>query len=211
MVRPHDLLQIDAEVLIGALHQSSPAPGWVPEHLRISQCVVVRRGPGTDHDIPIGIRGGERNQRWAGFCQAAWIRGILTPPQLLSREISRARLQNAPAFRALQMLQKRWRDPRVIWGPGGSVGFELATGIPVVKAESDLDIVIYADETLAPEEAQILCDCATGLPAAVDIRVETPTCGFSLREYAKLSPAPILLRTPSGPALGTDPWARDPR
>jgi hypothetical protein len=30
------------------------------------------------------------------------------------------------------------------WGPGGSVGYELASGIPAVRADSDLDFILFA-------------------------------------------------------------------
>ena len=90
-------------------------------------------------------------------------------------------------------------------GPGGSVGFELATGQHVVTPQSDLDVVIYAHRRMAvtgPGSPRL----RAGLPAPVDIRVETPICGFSLTEYASRAPAPILLRTASGELLGADPW-----
>jgi phosphoribosyl-dephospho-CoA transferase len=74
---------------------------------------------------------------------------------------------------------------------GGSVGFELATGSHVAKPESDLDIVIYADEPITTDEAKSLCALTSGLPTAVDIRVETRTYGFSLKEYASQGPAPM--------------------
>jgi phosphoribosyl-dephospho-CoA transferase len=92
------------------------------------------------------------------------------------------------------------------WGPGGSVGFELATGNHVVKPEGDLDIVIYAERSMTANEARSLCHSTMDLPAAVDIRVETSISGFSLWEYASQSPAPILLRTSNEVILGSDPW-----
>ena len=58
------------------------------------------------------------------------------------------------------------------WGPGGSVGFELATGHPIATAQSDLDIVIYAESRMTHDEARLLHESAQGLPAAVDIRIE---------------------------------------
>jgi Phosphoribosyl-dephospho-CoA transferase MdcG len=33
------------------------------------------------------------------------------------------------------------------WGPGGSVGYELVSGIPAVRAESDLDFILFATST----------------------------------------------------------------
>jgi hypothetical protein len=115
---------------------------------------------------------------------------------------------DVPALRSVPFLAERWRDVGIPWGPGGSVGFELATGREVVRPQSDLDIVMYAERRMTPDEARHLLDSAQGLPAAVDIRVETPVCGFSLLEYARRTPEPILLRTVAGAVLGDDPWDR---
>jgi phosphoribosyl-dephospho-CoA transferase len=110
----------------------------------------------------------------------------------------------------LALLADRWKALDFPWGPGGSVGFELATGHPVASPQSDLDVVIYADSQMTHDEARALRESSQGLPAAVDIRVETPSCGFSLTEYANAAPqAPILLRFPYGTALGPDPWAAE--
>jgi phosphoribosyl-dephospho-CoA transferase len=171
---------------------------------------VVRRGLTTEHDIPIGVRGTERNQRWAGFCHPKVAKSILTPPQLLGRTIPTSRADAIPALRALNLLKERWVDFVLPWGPGGSVGFELGTGNYVAKPESDLDIVVYAKRRMTAEETKSVCNRTMNLPAAIDIRVETPVCGFSLREFASQSLAAILLRAPSGIVLGKDPWVADP-
>jgi phosphoribosyl-dephospho-CoA transferase len=92
------------------------------------------------------------------------------------------------------------------WGPGGSIGFELATGCHVASPASDLDVVIDSQTRLTVDAARALLEAAKDLPASADIRVETPVCGFSLVEYADRCPAPILLRVPSGAVLGIDPW-----
>jgi phosphoribosyl-dephospho-CoA transferase len=203
-VRTHDLLEMDANRFISA---NAPSPEWVEETLRKSPFVVVRRGRTSDLEIPIGVRGAERNQRWPAFCHPTWLKSILTPPQLLTRTIPTLRADAAPALRALQVLKDRWTDLDHPWGPGGSVGFELATGRHVVKPESDLDVVIYAEGEITREEARSLLARTMNLPVAVDIRVETLACGFSLIEYARGNPAGILLRTPDGLELGNDPWS----
>jgi phosphoribosyl-dephospho-CoA transferase len=137
----------------------------------------------------------------------------LTPPSASGLTLSAsgatpsARTYAIPALRSLSLLAERWSELKSDWGPGGSVGFELATGCHVVSPQSDLDVVIYAQTPMGTAEARALLDCAQGLPAAVDIRVETPICGFSLAEYANRAAAPILLRFASGLVLGSDPWA----
>jgi phosphoribosyl-dephospho-CoA transferase len=203
-VRTHDLLEIDANVFISG-NESSPE--WVEGVLRKSPFAVVRRGQATDLEIPIGVRGAERNQRWAAFCHPAWVKSILTPPELLTRTIPTLRVDAAPALRALQVLKDRWMDLDHPWGPGGSAGFELATGLHVVKPESDLDAVIYAEGKITKDEARSLHARTMNLSVAVDIRVETLACGFSLIEYARGGPAGILIRTPDGLELGNDPWS----
>jgi phosphoribosyl-dephospho-CoA transferase len=121
-----------------------------------------------------------------------------------------SRFDAIPALRSLALLagHPTWSALPHTWGPGGSVGFELAAGRPTASPQSDLDLVIYADERLTVEEAKRLHTAAQNLPSAVDVRVETPVCGFSLTEYANQAPAPILLRKTSGVMLGADPWCR---
>jgi phosphoribosyl-dephospho-CoA transferase len=211
--RIHDLLEIDAERFLQA--QSPSAPGWVTASLLETPFVVVRRGPvSTQQGIAVGVRGAQRNERWAGICHPHLVKRILTPPILLSQFVTAStstpptRTDAIPAIHTLARLANRWNALTSPWGPGGSVGFELATGNPIATPQSDLDIVIYAQSRMTSDEARVLHESAQGLPAAVDIRVETPTCGFSLTEYARAEPpAPILLRFPYGTVLGRDPWA----
>jgi phosphoribosyl-dephospho-CoA transferase len=202
-VRTHDLLEIDANQLIAA---EASAPQWVEESLRKSPFVVARRDPATVERIPVGVRGAERNQRWATFCHPKFVKGILAPPQLLRHTVAISRSDLIPAFRAFTILKDRWRDLDHRWGPAGSIGFELATGNLAANPRSDLDIVVYADGRMALDEAKSLHADVIDLPAVVDIRVETPVCGFSLSEYAQAESSSILLRTPSGRLLGNNPW-----
>jgi phosphoribosyl-dephospho-CoA transferase len=106
-------------------------------------------------------------------------------------------------------MSERWADLTLPWGPGGSVGFELASGRKVTTQASDLDLVIRAGNKIDVEEARFLLARTFGLEAKVDVRVETPVCGFSLEEYVSASSAKILLRYPDGARLGEDPWRED--
>ena len=205
--RPHYLLAVDPKQLIEAVCKHSSVPKWVEEQVRTTPFVVVRRGLATGHEIPIGVRGKERNQRWAASCHPKLVKSIITPSQLLTRPIPTSRVNATPALRTLDLLKERWMDLGRPWGPGGSIGFELATGMHVVKPESDLDIVIYATRRITADEAKSLCARAMDLPAVVDIRVETLVFGFSLWEFASDRPAAILMRAPNEVMLGTDPWA----
>jgi phosphoribosyl-dephospho-CoA transferase len=94
------------------------------------------------------------------------------------------------------------------WGPGGSVGFELATGVPTATWSSDLDLVLRRDCRLDANEAapllELLAEAAA--PARVDVIVETPAGGVLLVDLAR-APTQVLARTPDGPRLSPDPWA----
>ena len=230
--RIHDLLEVDTRALLEA---NVSAPLWVAESLSAAPFVVVRRGLISPEGVPIGVRGEGRGQRWAGTCDPGWIRAALTPAELLlrfraslrntsgSEPLDRdaalrpwlARVEAIPALRSLALLasDETWSAFPHAWGPGGSVGFELASGRPTAGARSDLDLVIYAAERLGVADAKCLHAAMNSLtsaarrpPSAVDVRVETPFCGFSLTEYVTKAPTPILLRTVSGVMLGSDPW-----
>jgi phosphoribosyl-dephospho-CoA transferase len=209
--QPHYLMAVDPKRLIEAVYKYSSVPEWVEEQVRTTPFVVVRRGRATRHEIPIGVRGKERNQRWAASCHPKLVKSIITPSQLLTRPIPTSRVNARHALRTLDLLKERWMGLDRPWGPGGSVGFELATGRHAVNPESDLDIVLYATKRVTADEAKSLCARAMDLPAVVDIRVETPLFGFSLREFASESPAAILLRAPNELMLGMDPWAMNSR
>jgi phosphoribosyl-dephospho-CoA transferase len=207
-ILPHYLLKVNAAQVIPA---NSPAdqcvPSWVFRELRETPWVVVRRGVATLDRIPVGIRGPKRSQRWAASCPPNAIEQMVTPTDLLKRfEIIRDS-HAAPACRSLRLLAVDWQwFTHSRWGPGGSVGFELATGKRTITPRSDLDIVVYANEHLSRSEAQRLLISTRDLEVAVDIRVETPVCGFSLAEYGKALAGSILLRTAAGPIFGDNPW-----
>lgn len=210
-VQTHDLLQVRPQcVLDEGISCGDSVPRWVEERLHAVPFAVVRRGPVRETLLPIGIRGPERNQRWAAFCSPHAILRVIAPYQLSGRAVTPSRAKELPAMQALEILQARWAGLDCAWGPGGSVGFELATGVKTATPGSDLDIVLWAATPLTAERAKLLCAQATGLPAAVDIRVETPVCGFSLREYAREERGEILLRMTTGHVLGSDPWRQGP-
>ena len=92
------------------------------------------------------------------------------------------------------------------WGPGGSVGYELASGIPAVRDGSDLDFILFVPRQLETTEVQDLWRMISSAPGKVDVLVETSLCGFSLKEFATTSQRKILLRTSDGRIFGSNPW-----
>jgi phosphoribosyl-dephospho-CoA transferase len=199
----HDLLQIDRASVNS---EFAGEPSWVRQTVLDCPWVVVRRAQSASELIAIGVRGDNRNERWAASCEKSLVREILRPEDLCLRDRTSNDVRRTPALRALQEMSERWADLTLPWGPGGSVGFELVSGRKVTTQASDLDLVIRAKEKIGVEEARFLLDRTIGLETKVDVRVETPVCGFSLEEYLSASSAKILLRYPDGVRLGEDPW-----
>src|SRR5580698_9259845 len=168
--------------------------------------VVVRRASVSNGLIPIGVRGPQRYERCAGFTRLSEVVETQRPDhlRLLLAEDSRRTLQ---AFRALSYLESHLAGLDMTWGPGGSVGYELASGIRAVRAESDLDFILFTPRKLDIKEAQNLWHMIRSAPGKVDALVETPFCGFSLEEFVTTSPRKILLRTSNGRILGSNPWS----
>ena len=200
----HDLLQIDTHALTA---DSLPQPTWVRETLISCPWVVVRRGQAPDGQTAVGVRGARRSERWAGFCGERLIKKIVRPEELLVMSQSPTHIHRTRALKALQEVIERWQGLSLPWGPTGSVGFELATRHQVTTETSDLDLAIRTTNRIDTERASFLWDRLAGLQAKVDVRMETLTCSFSLKEYARASSGRILLHYPDGLRLGDDPWS----
>lgn len=194
----HDLLRIDSGSFNGP-----EVPCWVTHAIDSCSWVVVRRAPARLGMVAVGVRGQSRGDRWGGWISVDRVRECIQPAEL------RHRVRIPPRTATLQVLQEvvsRWRELTLHWGPTGSVGFELASGREVTTEASDLDIVIRAPTPMSAEHARFLWRCVQGLPTRVDVRAETPACGFSLDEYVCRPSTRILLRYPDGLRLGDDPW-----
>jgi phosphoribosyl-dephospho-CoA transferase len=202
----HDLLQINRTSVSSGFANE---PSWVRQTMLDCPWVVVRRAQSSFGRLAVGVRGDSRSERWAASCEKSLVREIVRPEELLLRDRTSNDVRRTPALRALEEMSERWADLALPWGPGGSVGFELASGRKVTTRASDLDLVIRAQQRITVAKARSLLDRIFGLEAKVDVRVETPVCGFSLEEYVSASSAKILLRYPDGVTLGQDPWQED--
>jgi phosphoribosyl-dephospho-CoA transferase len=200
--RVHDLIQLRRE---SALLPEQNLPAWLPAARKEPLWVVVRRGPVEGELVPIGVRGSQRHERWAGFVRMNDVLTIQRPDGLrlhLAQDSRRTLL----AFQTLEHLECHLIGSDLNWGPGGSVGYELASGVPAVRSSSDLDLVFFAPGKLNHTRASELWQTCSSGPGRIDGLVETPCCGFSLQEYATSSTKKLLLRTPNGRMLGPDPW-----
>jgi len=211
---PHDLLLLQRVPRWGA------APDWVGAALERMPVVVVRRAGAPQGLVSVGVRGAGRSERFGALVSIADVAAVASPESLVDAqtplfapapcEHDAQRKATLPAFAVLRELAAVLRPFRLAWGPTGSVGFELATGLPVVHADSDLDLTLRAPEWLARESAQKLLQ-SLAVPAAnaglrIDAQLETPAGCIALAEYAGGAKR-VLLRTCGEPMLVEDAWA----
>ena len=178
----------------------------MPESLARAPWVVVRRAHTQAGLIPVGVRGRARAQRFATLLAPDAVAARVTPEDLAAargwRHMPRAR--RVGSMRVLDAVDELCTSLGLAWGPTGSVGFELATGVAAVGAASDLDVVIRAPRPWSLEDAREIADYLNRLPARVDAQLDTPAGVVALDEYAR--GGRVLLRAPDGPGLTRDPW-----
>ncbi len=136
----HDLIRLRAPIKLAG----DTPPAWVEVALSQIPWVVVRRGHLRDGMIPVGVRGLTRSHRLAAFVAVAEIADRLSPEDLTvsGRVIEQKRKDAVPALAALERVAGLLVRRGYRWGPGGSIGFELATGIATATALSDLDLIL---------------------------------------------------------------------
>jgi phosphoribosyl-dephospho-CoA transferase len=162
--------------------------------------VVVRRAAAPAGFVAVGIRGADRSQRHAWLVSANDVESRLSPEDLT--EVHPPAPRGVPAMLALADAGALLCESRFAWGPTGSVGFELATGIPTATTDSDLDLLVRVDVLTAATLARLatLFGRLVDLRAQVDCQVDTRVGAIALAELVSES-TDVLVRTPSGPHL----------
>jgi phosphoribosyl-dephospho-CoA transferase len=196
ITRPHDLLRL----VIDVRELPAEAPSWVHEALQRASWVVVRRAPTTRGQIPVGVRGQTRAERYAMTVPSAVVAHIVTPEELSGSAVHTDR--DMPALRALRAVRPILNRTGMAWGPTGSVGFELATKMPTATATSDLDLVVRVTgiDNAVLQRLSNLCARLGDSPAEVDCQVDTPLGAISLTEIVSASPY-LMAKRSSGPVL----------
>ncbi|WP_101845660.1 malonate decarboxylase holo-ACP synthase [Halobacillus sp. Marseille-P3879] len=204
VMNPHDLLKIKKTT---KLSSSPEIPEWVTESLQDVPYVVVRRAPMSEGMIPIGVRGKKRNQRFGAYIAEEDIVHLISPVTILQKYAWREKISNSPmpAIKALGHVHEIFKPYNLLWGPAGSVGFEMVSKCQTVTKSSDLDVVVYADEVLLIEVVENIVNKLNQLSVMVDVQIETPNGSVSLREYAR-EKGPILMKTIDGAKLVHNPW-----
>jgi phosphoribosyl-dephospho-CoA transferase len=201
----HDLLQISGARDLVCVEKGYPV--WAIDALGNAPFVVVRRSNSIDGLVPVGVRGSLREQRFAAYLEVESVLQRIIPDQLTEKQgwFANARTQQIPALRALAAATESLANFSLAYGPTGSVGFELASGLPTATAASDLDLLIRAPERLSMQLAQELMKIFSRIPCRIDTQLETPRGAVSLAEFAS-GRRPLLLRQSGGPVLVDDLW-----
>lgn len=199
----HDLLPHDLVWGRPLCVLTDRAPGWVGEAIRAEQPLVVRRARAPVGRIAVGVRGLGREQRYATFIALAQIRRIVRPEQL----IDLVGQQPWPALQALAWVRPLMQATGLVWGVGGSAGFELASGVAALHAASDLDLILRTPCWISRESAAHLVRALEGAPCRIDVQLQSPAGGVALREWAGTS-RQVLLKGRDAARLVEQPWSR---
>ncbi|SDD36000.1 phosphoribosyl-dephospho-CoA transferase [Massilia sp. PDC64] len=192
---PHDLLFLRRPDAFGC-------DGARPDWLNPAAPLVVRRESTAPAIVPVGARGLLRSERCKGYVAAPDVASVVTPRMLAAR--ARTAGGDLPCIAVLRALAPRLDALDVDWGPAGGAGYWLACGLPVLRATSDLDLLVRLPRRPSAALVDALCALQDGQSCRLDIQVDTGTAGFALAEYAR--GGRVLLKTNDGPRLVADPW-----
>lgn len=204
---PHDLLWLaDAHRCL----QGVALPDWISLAALDTMPVVVRRDARHPDAIAVGLRGRSREERFGTWIAPADVKRVVTPVEIAaSRTWRKPELAALAAIRTLDAVADALDTRNIRWGVGGSAGFTLASGINVLHAQSDLDLLVYADHSLSQADADLLAALQDAGPARIDIQIDTPQGGFSFLEWRRTG-GKVLLKTAHGPKMCDDPWRAAP-
>jgi len=204
--RPHDLLflRLPDRFTTGG---GEAWPEWLDASWLTQAPLVVRREAAPGSLLPVGARGLTRSQRCKGYVQRDAVARCVTPEMLARLHLRAVRSgecqSDLPPLRALAAMAPRLKDLGLAWGPTGGAGFYLASGLPVLRADSDLDLLVRAPEALPVWIIDRLLRLQEQ-QCRVDIQVDTGLGGFALNEYAR--GGRVMVKTAHGPVLAADPW-----
>lgn len=175
------------------------APPWA----KLAAPLVVRRAVAAPEHIPVGMRGLLRSERHACEIDTASVLRCVTPEMLSALPCDGA---GYAALAALNTVAPLLDATGWAWGPTGGVGYALASGVPVLRPDSDLDLVLRIAQP--PDAAQ--CDALLAIAASVtgcrlDLQIDTGYGGFAYAEWAA-GRGRVLLKTDRGPLLTAAPW-----
>lgn len=188
-MRSHDLVRL--------------TPAWIAEiadpgiraELTRTPWAVVRRVVAPEGYTAIGVRGTSRSERWPWIAPNDAILACIEPEALASTTPKRAHL----AFDALVVARAAAERAELAWGPCGSVGFELATGVAAVHARSDCDLLVRIGRC-SRAQVEAFAHALGAAPTRIDVQVEHDDIGYALDELVSGTDR-LVAKTPHGPQL----------
>ncbi|MCC7596391.1 malonate decarboxylase holo-ACP synthase [Janthinobacterium sp. FW305-129] len=195
--RAHDLLWVSG------MPDGASLPAWLDAAWLAAAPLVVRRASTSPGRIPVGVRGMLRSERQACEVDAAAVVRRVTP-----ETVARMPLPDFPsaALDALRLVAPLLDATGWAWGPTGGVGFALASGLPVLRPDSDLDLVLRMAAPPDAAQAEALRAIAATVTACrLDLQIDTGHGGFAYAEWAA-DRSRVLLKTDQGPVLTATPW-----
>ncbi|AKJ70441.1 hypothetical protein ABW99_07505 [Pandoraea thiooxydans] len=213
---PHDLLWFASP---RAYESPDPLPAWASrEWLGSAPAVVRRASRELPARIPVGLRGRMRHQRHAAWVDARDVIRRVAPEALARSRAWQTHPQRdaLPCLRMLERIAPMLDACGLTWGITGSVGFTLASGLFVLRQDSDLDLLLRLPRAMSAGAAANLLRALAALneqageASRIDVQADTGHGAFSLAEWAAARGA-VLLKTDCGPVLRDDPWATPAR
>jgi len=198
--RAHDLIWIADR---SALKSDETLPAWVKNgqtHLPL----VVRRDRREDGAIPVGVRGMTRIQRATAWVDPSAVVRVVTPESLVADPVSllHSRFISLPPMQALiTMASLKWPWA---WGVTGSCAYTMASDIPAMHADSDLNLLVRCDQPVSRDVFASLDSTLQQLPCHAKVQINTPQGGFALDEW--LRGGDVMLETERGPVQVSNPW-----
>ncbi|UQV44165.1 malonate decarboxylase holo-ACP synthase [Janthinobacterium lividum] len=197
--RAHDLLWASG------LPEDASLPAWLDAAWLQAAPLVVRRASCAPGRISVGLRGMLRSERHACEVEASAVLRRVTPEMLARMPMPSF---SCAALDALRQVAPLLDATGWVWGPTGGVGFALASGLPVLRADSDLDLVLRLSAPPDAAQAEALCAIAASVTACrLDLQIDTGLGGFAYAEWAA-GRGRVLLKTDQGPVLTATPWER---
>jgi phosphoribosyl-dephospho-CoA transferase len=205
-LHPHDLLWVADAAAISA---AKPLPDWATDEWLQRAPVVVRRenaGPGR---IPVGLRGATRSERFKAYLAPHAVLRRVSPEDLAAGRPWQDHAGDIAVMAALAVLAPTLDATGLAWGPTGGVGFALASGLPVLRRDSDLDLVLRAPAPLTTDQCEMLLPLRFFASCRLDLQIDTGHGAFAFAEWIS-GHRRILLKTDAGPLLTDDPWSMCP-
>ena len=199
--RAHDFIWINDR---SALDTDDALPAWVNSSWRTALPLVVRRDARADGAVPVGIRALTRIQRAAAWVNPAAVVRVVTPESLVS-DVNVLLQSPFVSQQPVQALITLCRMPLpFMWGVTGSCAYALASDLPVMHADSDLDLLVRCDAPVSRAQFAGFHDQLQRLVCRADVQINTPQGGFALSEW--LRGGDVMLKTDTGPLRVRDPW-----